>query len=275
MSSKGIFTALSGSLAQSLKMDTIANNIANVNTTGFKRDQQVFSEYLTAFEKEPNTMTIPRGPASIESFYHMNGGDTAQVDSAGTFTDFSQGALKKTGNPLDIALEGQGFFEILTPQGVRLTRAGNFMLDGNGQLVTKDGFPVLKTQEEGVDAVSTDPNQRIIQVSGQRNLHISDYGEVFEGNERVGKISVMNVLNPDTLQKEGSNHYNFKSNATPQMTQMNNPNLRQGFLETSNINVVQEMTEMIATQRAFESTQKAIQAYDQMSDKLVNVVGKV
>lgn len=282
MSVKGIYTALSGSLAQSLKMDTIANNIANVNTTGFKRDQQVFNEYLTSFEKEQEVMRVPRVPASIESFYDMNGGDNAHVNSTGTFTDFSQGALKKTGNPMDVAIEGSGFFEVLTPQGVRLTRAGNFMLDGNGQLVTKEGFPVLREQTDeaqasAVDGVSNtiDPNQRIVQVSGQQPIHISDFGEIYEGNNLIGKLSVLNVLNTESLQKEGSNHYNFKGNSTPQVAQLNNPNLRQGFLESSNINVVQEMTDMIATQRAFESTQKAIQAFDQMSDKLVNVVGKI
>lgn len=276
MSSKGIFTALSGALAQSLKMDTIANNIANVNTTGFKRDQQVFNEYLTALEKEQETIQVPRIPASIESFYHMNGGDNSQVNAAGTFTDFSQGALKNTGNSMDVAIDGQGFFEVLTPQGVRLTRAGNFMLDGSGLLVTKEGFPVLKAQEDSAEgAASLDPAQRTVQVSGQNNIHISDFGEIFDGPNRLGKVSVLNVINPDSLHKEGTNNYTFKTNSTPQIIQMNNPNLRQGFLETSNINVVQEMTDMIATQRAFESTQKAIQAYDQMSDKLVNVVGKV
>ena len=88
MSTKGIYTALSGSLAQSLKIDTIANNIANVNTTGFKRDQQTFNEYLTAAEKEPEVIQVPRVPASIESFYDMNGGDKGFVNAAGTYTNF-------------------------------------------------------------------------------------------------------------------------------------------------------------------------------------------
>lgn len=272
MSTKGIYAALSGSLAQSLKMDTIANNIANVNTTGFKKDQQVFNEYLTANEKEQEVIQVPRDPAAIESFYHMGGGDKSFVNAKGTFTDFSQGSMKPTGNKLDLAIDGKGFFEIQTPQGVRLTRAGNFMLNGDGQLVTKDGFQVLM-QSEGDEP--QDISSRIVTVNGTKELHISEAGEVFEGAQKMGKISMMNVLNPDCLQKEGNNNYGFKANLAPQMIQINNPSLKQGFLETSNVNVVQEMTDMIATQRAFESTQKAIQAFDQMSDKLINVVGKV
>ncbi len=269
MSTKGVYTALSGAMAQSLKLDTIANNIANVNTPAFKRDQQLFQEYLTANEKPPETTQIPRDVASIESFYNMQGGDKSFVDTKGTFTDFSQGGLKNTGNPLDVAIDGKGFFEVATPTGVRLTRAGNFTLDGNGQLVTKDGFPVLRQAEAGAD-----PASRIIRAQGNSTLTITDTGDVMDGADNIGRISLVDVKNPDSLSKMGSSMYSFKPNATPEMTNIQNPNLRQGFLETSNVNIVQEMTDMIATQRIFESTQKAISAYDSMSEKLVNVVGK-
>jgi flagellar basal-body rod protein FlgF len=271
MSTKGIYTALSGSLAQSLKIDTIANNIANVNTTGFKRDQQTFNEYLTAAEKEPEVIQVPRVPASIESFYDMNGGDKAFVNAAGTYTNFEQGSLKSTGGKLDVAIDGPGFFEVGTPGGVLLTRAGNFTIDGNGQLVTKDGFPVLLegSNEQGAD-------QRTVHFSGQGGTaYISDGGEVFEGERRLGKISLVNVKNPDVLQKVGGNNYGFKTNMAPEVVQIGQPSLKQGFLETSNVNIVNEMTDMIMAQRVFEGTQKAIQAYDGMADKLINVVGNV
>ena len=98
MSSKGIYTALSGAMAQSSKLDTIANNLANVNTTSFKKDRQMFQEYLTAYEKNPDVIAVPRIPASVESFYDMQGGDKSYVDSAGTYTNFDQGGLKQTGN---------------------------------------------------------------------------------------------------------------------------------------------------------------------------------
>ncbi|MGZ3725014.1 MAG: flagellar basal-body rod protein FlgF [Pseudobdellovibrio sp.] len=266
MSTKGIYTALSGALAQSLKIDTIANNIANVNTTGFKKDQQTFGEYLTAHEKEQEVITVPRVPASVESFYDMNGGDKSFVNSTGTYTNFEQGSLKFTGGKLDLAIDGQGFFEVSTPSGVQLTRAGNFTIDGNGQLVTKDGSAVLL---EGDGS----PESRTVRFSGQAPAYISDAGEVFDGKEKLGKISLLNVANPDSLQKVGNNNYSFKSNMPAEVTKVAVPNLKQGFLETSNVNIVNEMTDMIMAQRVFEGTQKAIHAYDQMADKLINVVG--
>ncbi len=269
MSTKGVYTALSGAMAQSLKLDTIANNIANVNTPAFKRDQQIFQEYLTAHEKAPELTGIPRDVAALESFYNMQGVDKSYVDSKGTFTDFNQGGLKPTGNALDIAIDGKGFFEVATPSGVRLTRSGNLTLDGNGQLVTKDGFPILKQAEAGAD-----PASRVIRVQGNKPVTISDTGDIVEGTDVIGKISLVDVKNPDTLIKTGNSLYNFKPNSTPEMTNIANPSVRQGFLESSNVNIVQEMTDMISTQRVFESTQKAISAYDSMSDKLVNTVGK-
>lgn len=269
MSTKGVYTALSGAIAQSTKLDTIANNIANVNTPGFKKDKQVFEEYLTANQKTPEVIQVPKIPASIESFYDMQGGDKSYVDAKGTFTDFSQGGLKPTGNALDLAIDGKGFFEIATPQGVRLTRAGNFTLDGNGQLVTKEGYPVLKASEG-----AEDPATRTITVGSTGPISISDNGEVLQGTESIAKISVVNVTNPDSLQKIGSSLYGFKQGMNAEITNIKQPSLKQGFLETSNVNIVQEMTDMIMTNRVFESTQKAISTYDSIADKLVNVVGK-
>lgn len=269
MALKGVYTALSGAIAQSTKLDTIANNIANVNTPGFKRDQVTFQEYLTAAEKEQTVMNVPRVPASIESFYDMQGGDKSYVDLKGTYTDFSQGSLRHTGNNFDAAIDGKGFFEIITPQGLRFTRAGNFTMDGNGRLVTKDGYPVLKAGEPG-----TDPASRIITVNDAAAFQIGDNGDILQGQEVLGRLSVVNVVDADALNKVGNSMYGFKPNKNPELTTVANPVIKQGFLEMSNVNIVQEMTDMITTNRVFESTQKAISAYDQMSEKLVNVVGK-
>lgn len=269
MSVKGVYTALSGAMAQSLQMDTIANNIANVNTPGFKKDTQVFNEYLTANEKEQTGMPIPRIPASIESFYDMQGGDQSFVDSKGTFTDFSQGSLKVTGNPLDMAIDGEGFFEIATPDGVKLTRSGNFTMDGNGKLVTKEGHFVLGAGGEGAN-----PEARAITLNGTLNITVNDQGDIFQGTDLVGRVSVVDVANKEALQKVGNNLYGFKSGQNAEIIAKQTPALKSGFIETSNVNVVKEMTDMIKTQRVFESTQKAISAYDSMSDKLINIVGK-
>ena len=273
MSTKGIFTALSGAMAQTLKMDTIANNIANVNTTAFKKDQQTFSEYLTAVEKEQQVIQVPRIPASIESFYDMNGGDKSFVDSAGTYTNFEQGSLKSTGGKLDVAIDGAGFFEVATPQGIKLTRAGNFTIDNNGQLVSKDGHPVMMQIADGENPAEITPEQRTVRFTGQNAVYISDAGEVFDGENKLGQLSVIQVKNTESLQKTGNNLYDFKSTIAPEITQLKNPSLKQGFIETSNVNIINEMTDMIMAQRVFEGTQKAIQVYDQMADKLINQVG--
>jgi len=279
--SKGIFTAVSGAMAQNARLDTIANNLANVNTPAFKRDSQIFREYLSAYEKEPGTITVPRVPASIESFYDMQGGDKSYVDLHGTSTDFTQGGLKSTGNPLDVAIEGEGFFEVLTPEGVRLTRTGSFSIDGNGRLVTKQGYPVLRD-----GGLGQDPAAREIRFSGGSSVAISSAGEVFEGNQSVGRFSLLNVGNRDALQKTGQSLYAFRDNQDPQLSVAGanaeagagagtGVKLHQGFLEGSNVNVVREMTDMIAATRVFESAQKAIQAYDQIAGKVVNEVPKL
>jgi flagellar basal-body rod protein FlgF len=266
MSSKGIYTAVSGALAQSQRLDTIANNLANVNTTSFKKDKQVFNEYLTAVEKQDDVIQVPRVPAAVESFYEMQGGDKAYVNSAGTYTNFAQGDLKLTGNPTDFALEGKGFFEVMSSNGVRYTRNGGFMVDGNGRLVTKDGSLVLKSG-------TGDPAQRAIQVSGNR-ITVSPNGDIYDNGAQVGRLSLVDFAKPDDLQKVGNSSYQLKSNATSTPAPALEVKVSQGSIEGSNVNVVEEMTDMISANRMFEATQAAIKAQDQMDEKLINQVGK-
>jgi flagellar basal-body rod protein FlgF len=271
MSTKGIYTALSGAMAQNSRLDTIANNIANSNTPAFKRDQQVFKEYLTANEKPPEVIQVPRIVASIESFYDMQGGDKSFVDQAGTYTDYTQGGMKQTGNSLDLGLDGKGFFEVATSQGTRLTRNGAFKIDGQGQLVTKDGFPILLSAQPG-----TDPAQRVLRLDPRGGaVTVLEDGTVFQNSQSLGKLSVVDVTNPDVLHKQGDSLYTFKPNLPPEVVNVDRPNIKQGYLEGSNVNIVREMTDMITASRSFESAQKAIHAYDQMNDKLVNVVPKL
>ena len=267
--SKGIYTAVSGAIAQSAKLDSIANNLANVNTPGFKRDAQLFKEYLTAYEKQPGTIEVPRIPASIESFYDMQGGDKSYVDLDGTYTDFQQGALKQTGNPLDVSIEGDGLFEVLAPEGIRLTRSGSFAIDPDGRLVTKQGFPILKDGGAGQD-----PATRTIKLN-LSNVTVSASGEVFQDGQSAGRLSILRAGNKDALQKVGGSMYALRDGLDPDLRVATDAKVGQGYLEQSNVNIVREMTDMIAATRTFESTQKAIQAYDQMQGKVVNEVPKL
>jgi flagellar basal-body rod protein FlgF len=267
--SKGIFTAVSGAIAQSAKLDTIANNLANVNTPGFKRDSQVFQEYLTAYEKEPTTITVPRVPASIESFYDVQGGDKSYVDAAGTYTDFSQGGLKSTGNKLDLAIEGDGFLEVGTPDGIRYTRVGSMSVDPDGRLITKQGFPILKEGGAGAPAAG-----REIRITSA-DVSIGENGEIFESGQSVGRLGLVKFGNKDAVRKVGQNLYTLKDNLDAQRAPASEAKVHQGYLEGSNVNIVREMTEMIGATRTFESTQKAIQAYDLMAGKAVNEIPKL
>ena len=269
MSTKGIYTAVSGAIAQSSKLDTIANNIANTNTTAFKKSKQVFNEYLTANEKTPDVIQVPKVPASIESFYDMQGGDKAYVNAAGTYVDHTQGVLKATGNNFDMAIEGSGYFEVLGPEGVRLTRDGSFKRDVDGRLVTKQGYPVLFA-----GATGGNPQARVISIDSN-NLTISFTGQIFANGEEVGQISMVDVNNKEALKPIGQNSFSLKPNYNEALVPAVKARVHQGFLEASNVNVVAEMTDMINATRTFETTQQAIKAFDSMNEKLVNVVPRI
>src|ERR1700733_11475164 len=191
MSSKGIYSALSGAMAQSQQLDTIANNIANATTPGFKGDKNTFKEYLTVLERAPDVNTVPRIPASIESFYDMQGTDKSYVSMDGTYTDFAQGGVKATGNPLDLALEGRGFLEVLTPQGPRLTRKGTLSLSADGTLVTTDGLAVLKRDTGGGGNAA----ERTIRLSPTGSVSFTQQGGIYQDGANVGDLSIVEFEN--------------------------------------------------------------------------------
>lgn len=211
-------------------------------------------------------MRVPRIPASVESFHDMQGGDQAHVNHAGTYTDHSQGKMKVTHSPLDFAIEGDGFFEVLTPAGVRWTRNGSFSIDGEGRLVTKSGHPVLIQGDQ-------EPEQRIIQI-GNEKLNVTRQGDLFIGGNPVGKLAVVKFLDETHIRKEGSGLFHRHSQESIPVDATNEARVHQGFLEASNVNVVEEMTDMIMAHRIFEATQQAVKAFDHMDDKLINGVGR-
>ncbi len=278
---KNIWVPLSGQVAQQRKVETIANNVANANTVGFKKDQLVFKEHLTALTRGIDDIDIPRKEFSPADFYHTQGAENAMVAVDGGFTIFEQGTLIPTSNPLDLALKGDGFFEVLTPTGVRFTRKGNFSLNREGELVTDQGYRLLsalsvpeETLRDPASAASIPaPEDRVMRIPANAKLSFTDDGEILTRDGTVGKISVVEVKDKHALRKEGNSLF-----ITPDEGNLVRTNLKttvnQGFLEGSNVNAIEEMSELIKAHRHFESIQKAINAYDQISGKAANEVGK-
>ena len=278
---KNIWVPLSGQVAQQRKVETIANNVANANTVGFKKDQLVFKEHLTALTKGVDDIDIPRNEFSPADFYHTQGAENAMVAVDGSFTIFEQGTLIPTSNPLDLALKGEGFLEVLTPTGVRFTRKGNLSLSRDGELVTDQGFKILNalnvSEENLRDPASLGnlpkPEDRILRVPTNTKLTFNSEGEILTRDGVIGKISVVEFKDKHALRKEGNSLY-----LTPDDQNLNRTNIQttvnQGFLEGSNVNAIEEMSELIKAHRHFESIQKAINAYDQISGKAANEIGK-
>ena len=278
---KGIWVPLSGAIAQQRKVETIANNIANANTPGFKKDSLVFKEYLSRLAKEGEIIDLPRKEWRPEDFYRHEGGDKAMDKIDGGYTNFNQGQLSATGNPFDLAINGKGMIEVLSPNGVRYTRRGTLSISQEGLLVTDQGYPVpsalSKAQIEsqgGDDSASLNivPEQRTIKVTGGQ-FSVSKSGEIFLNGNSSGKISVVEFADVNQLKKEGHSLY-LNNNNNNLIVDNIQSTVHQGYVEQSNVNAIQEMSELIKANRHFESIQRAIKTYDSISGKAVNELTK-
>lgn len=277
---KNIWVPISGQIAQQRKVETIANNVANANTPGFKKDQLVFKEHLTALTKASDDIHIPRKEFSPDDFYHTHGGENAYVAVDGSYTDHAQGQLIPTNNPLDIAVNGPGFIEVLTPQGTRFTRTGNFTLSKDGELVTPHGFKVLMQLEMSAEELRgpagqsvPSPEERILRLPHNQPITVTREGEILTRQGTLGKISVVEFQDPQALKKEGNALFINPDESNSKRVDLKTT-LAQGFIEGSNVNAVEEMSELIKAHRHFESIQKAINAYDSISGKAVNDLAK-
>lgn len=275
---KNIWVSVSGALAQQKNVETIANNVANANTPGFKKDQLVFKEYLTALDKGIEDIDLPNKEWKPKDFYKTYGAQNAYVKADGSYTNFQQGQLTPTSNPLDLALRGKGFFEVLTPNGTRYTRRGLFTVNNEGNLVTDQGYAVLNKMDwaalkkEGVAKQNIPkPEERKIAIGGG-NVTVNMQGEIYQQGKKVGDLSIVEFKDMHTLKKEGNSLYinSQKDNIeTSSKTVVN-----QGFIEESNVNAVLEMSELIKANRQFESIQKAMKAYDSITGKSVNDIAR-
>ncbi len=258
---EGIYIAASGAFKQERKMQTIANNLANLGNMGFKRDGMVFREMIPPFNAAASPgqgLNVPV-PGTQPAF------DASYVGITDFFTDTGQGTLRQTGNALDIALEGEGYFVVETPQGNRYTRNGNFKLSPDAFLATQEGYKVLADNGKPIKIDSSQGGTITIDALGNVSI-----GKGLS-NQPLGKLQLADFKDPSVLSKEGDGL--FSSNAKPGKPEQ--VVVSQGFLETSNVNSVEEMTQMIITLRAFEAYQKVIQSIDEADDQVVNSLGRV
>ena len=257
---KGLYTAYTGLRNEQRRLDVIANNMANSNTTGYKK----MGATSQSFDRE---LGIRVDDTSDAYLYKGIGTVSLGVKIGETYTDFSQGGFRETGNPYDVALEGNGFFTISTTdksgvEHIRYTRDGSFTVTREGYLVTKDGDFVLGAN-----------NQRI-RIPGADTAEVSmdSLGNIFANEVPVGQLQIVDFENYEALSLYGENMFE----ALPEAGMVAGAALtRQGYLETSNVNVINEMVSMITVTRAYETNQKMMQTIDSTLDKAVNQIGKV
>ena len=254
MTNAALHVARTGLDAQNMRMRVIANNLANVNTTGFKRDRASFE--TLAYQ----SITAPGAPSSQDNKYATGLSLGSGVQITGTAKIDTQGTLQTTGGALDMAIEGAGYFQIQTPDGrTAYTRSGDFKLSPDGTIVTDDGMPLVPQIQvpEGAESIT-------IGTDGTVSAQLPGQTEVQE----LGRIETARFTNPPGLLSMGNNLLaETPASGPPQVGTAGldgRGTIRQGSLESSNVNVVEELVDMIETQRAYEVNSKMISATDQM-----------
>ena len=227
----GLIDAVHGAQMQLRNMDIISNNLANSNTAGYKADRLLFNEAMSR---------------ELQTYYE-------------------QGNLKSTENPLDLAIQGDGFFKVKTDDGVRLTRNGVFVMQADGTIADSSGNPVLG---QGDAPIVLDPQNG--------SVRVDEGGKVYQDNEQVGALAVVEVQDKGAIKKIGDNLFGPQQEGGAIDTQnADDYSITQGSLEMPNTTIVKEMVNMISAFRSFESYQKIIHSFSEMDSKAVNQLGKV
>jgi flagellar basal-body rod protein FlgF len=268
---RGIYTGASGMIAQMGRIDVLSNNLANVDTPAYKKDTTImkaFPEMLIRRVNDDGVRVLPIGSYDLMPVIGKLG---TGVEVNEVYTRFTQGSFKQTDNSFDLALEGKGFFSVMTDHGERYTRNGSFLVDRDGFMVTKDGWRVLG--ENGP-----------IQIK-KNNFMVDEDGNVFENAEyagdplrlvRLDRLKIVEFPKPRYIKKEGESLYRETEYSEPSFVmQDGRPKVRQGFLESSNVNPVVEMVNLIEVHRTYEANQKMIQAHDNALGRVINEVGRV
>jgi flagellar basal-body rod protein FlgG len=280
---RGWYTGASGMATQQVRLDTVANNLANIDTDGYKRDVSVhkaFAQLLLRRMDDDGVYLHPLGSGDMAPIIGKLG---TGVESNELFTQFEQGALKGTDSDFDLAMDGKGFMSVSTPQGERYTRNGSFILGKEGYLETKEGFPVMG--ENGPIQVKANN----FQVDKAGRVWIN---ETYAGNpedlvgrednawERTVLLDTLKIVDFEStryLAKQGSSLWKETPLSGPAeiLEGQDRPTVLQGFTEASNVNPILEMVRMIEVNRAYEANQKTIQSQDASLGKLINEVAKV
>ena len=255
-----LWVAKTGLDAQQTRMDVISNNLANANTTGFKSSRASFQDLVYQNLRQPGGQTTEQtqAPAGL-----MLGTGVRVVGSEKLFT---QGNIEQTGNSLDVAVQGRGFLQVTMPDGsIAYTRDGSLHMDQNGQIVTANGYALDP-------ALSVPANAQSITIGSDGTISVSLPGQA--ATQQIGTVQLADFINPAGLQPNGDNLYlETASSGSPQIGQpgLNGlGTLAQGALESSNVNVVEQMVDMIETQRTYEMNSKAVSAADSMLQFLTN-----
>lgn len=258
---RALYTAATGMNAQETNIDVISNNLANVNTVGFKKGRADFQDLMYQYAVEPGAPTsqTTTNPSGIQVGLGVK---TASVQKV-----FTQGDLTSTGNRLDVAIEGDGFFQIQRPDGtLAYTRSGAFQLDQNGQIVTSDGYIVAPAITIPQDALGiTIAQDGTVSVKQPNNANPT----------QVGQLTAVRFPNNGGLRAMGQNLYEeTQASGTPVngiFSQNGFGRLNQGFLESSNVSVVEQVVNMITAQRAYEASSKGITTADEMLNQVINL----
>lgn len=252
---KGLYIAHNGMVNEMRRLDIMANNLANADTTAYKKEgttSVTFADELAYRIKDTS------------SYGHTKkvGGISYVTQIGQVYTDYSSGSFKVTDNETDFAIEGDGFFAVSFTDkegntSVKFTRDGNFVVNTEGYLVTKDGDFVLNA----TGALNMDPSEaNYIQVDPLAALSVNELGYIYQNDEIVGTLGLVDFENYDYIEKYGENMYNLVEGGT---IMASDAGVRQGMLETSNVNVVNEMVNMITIQRAYDAGQKVITSADE------------
>lgn len=258
---RSLYIAQSGLDAQQFNVDVISNNLANVSTTGFKRQRPVFQDLLYQTLRQPGAQSsqLTQYPTGLQL-----GTGVAPVATARIFT---QGNLQQVGGALNLAIDGRGFFQILLPNGnTAYTRDGGFQLDNQGQIVTSMGFTLQPTITIPADALT-------ITIGGDGTVTVTQPSSAQP--TQVGNIQLADFINPGGLQATGNNLFLETASSGPPTTGDPGVNglgiIDQGFLEASNVSVTEELVDLITAQRAFEINSRAVQVSDEMLQRLANL----